>query len=149
VRLRKITSAARFVSRYHRPRQIKAYIDDHLGDLALGPTSIARAHYISTRYLHKLFAGERLTVSDWVRRRRLEACRRDLRDPALAHETISAVARADDIELVATGGTSLRYDTTGGQFIYNWQTPKKAGSCYLVTVSMIDGSSLSAHFKLK
>jgi hypothetical protein len=56
---------------------------------------------------------------------------------------------ADDIELTATGGTSLRYDTTGGQFIYNWQTPKKVGSCYLVTVSMIDGSSLSAYFKLK
>jgi hypothetical protein len=56
---------------------------------------------------------------------------------------------ADDIELMATGGTALRYDTTGGQFIYNWQTPKKAGACYLVTVSMIDGTSLSAYFKLK
>jgi hypothetical protein len=56
---------------------------------------------------------------------------------------------ADDIELTATGGTSLRYDTTGGQFIYNWQTPRIAGACYKVTVSFIDGSSLSAYFKLK
>jgi hypothetical protein len=55
----------------------------------------------------------------------------------------------DDIELTATGGTSLRYDMVGSQFIFNWQTPKKVGSCYLVTVSMIDGSSLSAYFKLK
>jgi hypothetical protein len=56
---------------------------------------------------------------------------------------------SDEIELTATGGTSLRYDTTGGQFIYNWQTPKKMGACYLVTVSMIDGSSLSSYFELK
>jgi hypothetical protein len=56
---------------------------------------------------------------------------------------------ADDIELTATGGTSLRYDTTGGQFIYNWQTPRIAGACYKVTVTTTDGSSISAYFKLK
>ena len=56
---------------------------------------------------------------------------------------------ADDIELVATGGTSLRYDTTGGQFIQNWQTPKKAGSCYTVTMTTDDKSSISANFQLK
>jgi hypothetical protein len=57
----------------------------------------------------------------------------------------------DEIELLATGGTSLRYDTSGGQFIYNWQTPNVAvGDCYQVTVSATDGkSSLSAYFKLK
>jgi hypothetical protein len=52
-------------------------------------------------------------------------------------------------ELSATGGTSVRYDTTGGQFIFNWQTPKKAGTCYMVTVTTRDGSSLSAYFKSK
>jgi hypothetical protein len=55
----------------------------------------------------------------------------------------------DDIELVTTGGTSLRYDTTGGQFVQNWQTPKKPGACYTVTVKTDDGSSISANFKLK
>jgi len=73
--------------------QIKAHVDEHLDDPALGPDSIARAHFISTRYLHKLFAAEDASVSELIRRRRLDACRRDLLDPALAHETISAIAR--------------------------------------------------------
>ena len=55
----------------------------------------------------------------------------------------------DTIELVTTGGTSLRYDSIAGQFIQNWQTPKAAGSCYVVTMCTDDGSSLSAKFKLK
>jgi hypothetical protein len=55
----------------------------------------------------------------------------------------------DEIELTATGGTSLRYDITGGQFIYNWQTPRQVGACYKVTVTTSDGSSIFAYFKLK
>src|SRR5207249_2437954 len=38
-------------------------------------------------------------------------------------------------ELSATGGTVLRYDTTGRQFIYNWQTAKHAGDCFRVTMT--------------
>jgi hypothetical protein len=61
----------------------------------------------------------------------------------------TGVPTEDAIETVATGGTSLRYDTTGGQFIYNWKTPTGAGTCYNVTISSIDGSSKTALFKLK
>ena len=55
----------------------------------------------------------------------------------------------DPIETVATGGTSLRYDATGGQFVYNWQTPKKPTTCYSLTMTAADGSTLTAYFKLK
>jgi hypothetical protein len=55
----------------------------------------------------------------------------------------------DAIETVATGGTSLRYDATGGQFIYNWQTPKKPGTCHNLTMTATDGSKITAYFKLK
>jgi hypothetical protein len=55
----------------------------------------------------------------------------------------------DLIEMTVTGGTSLRYDTSGGQFIYNWKTPTSAGTCYKVTMSSLDGSSQTAYFKLK
>jgi hypothetical protein len=53
-------------------------------------------------------------------------------------------------EVVATtGGTVLRYDSTGGQFIDNWQVPRTASKCYRVTMTTVDGSSLVALFKLK
>jgi hypothetical protein len=55
----------------------------------------------------------------------------------------------DAIETTATGGTSLRYDVTAGQFIYNWQTPKQAGTCWRLDVKFVDGSTKSASFKLK
>jgi HYR domain len=61
----------------------------------------------------------------------------------------TANATEDAIEATATGGTSLRYDSTGGQFIYNWKTPTGAGSCYKVTVTANDGSTISAFFKMK
>src|SRR5215211_2848753 len=58
----------------------------------------------------------------------------------------------DAIETVATGGTSLRYDATAGQFIYNWTTPKgtnQVGKCYSLTMTAADSSTITAYFKLK
>ena len=56
----------------------------------------------------------------------------------------------DAIEVTATGNTSLRYDATGGQFIYNWKTPSIANKCYRVTVTAADGvTTLVAYFKTK
>lgn len=50
---------------------------------------------------------------------------------------------------LAPVATSLRYDAAGGQFIYNWKTPTGAGTCHKVTITANDGSSQTAHFKLK
>jgi hypothetical protein len=55
----------------------------------------------------------------------------------------------DAIETTATGGTSLRYDTTGGQYVYNWQTPKQAATCWRLDVRFVDGTTKTASFKLK
>jgi VCBS repeat-containing protein len=60
-----------------------------------------------------------------------------------------ASAATDEIEIVTTGGTNLRYDSTAGQFIQNWQTPKKPGTCYVTTMTSQDGSTVSANFMLK
>ncbi|WP_170760787.1 helix-turn-helix domain-containing protein [Ruegeria lacuscaerulensis] len=55
-----------------RLRQIKGYIDRHLGDIDLTPTRVADDHSISPRYLHYLFSTEGQTVSKYVLNRRLE-----------------------------------------------------------------------------
>jgi AraC-like DNA-binding protein len=81
----------------HRPSAlllpgVKTYIERHLGEAWLSPEVVARANHISTRYLHKIFEAEGSTVSEWIRDRRLECARRDLRDPGLRHETILSIA---------------------------------------------------------
>jgi hypothetical protein len=59
----------------------------------------------------------------------------------------SSVAE-DAVDFVTTGGTSLRYDSTLGEFVQNWRTPKTKG-CYQVSVKLLDGASLTAAFKTK
>jgi hypothetical protein len=72
---------------------------------------------------------------------------------SISAKTVSCAAFTGDpedaIETVATGGTILRYDATGGQFIYNWQTPKKPNTCYNLTMTAADSSTITAYFKLK
>lgn len=63
--------------------------------------------------------------------------------------TCSGDVLEDGIEMLATGGTSLRYNATGGQFIQNWKTPTGAGTCYRATMTAQDGSAVSALFKIK
>ncbi|MFI6522339.1 helix-turn-helix domain-containing protein [Spirillospora sp. NPDC050679] len=72
--------------------QIYAFIGDNLSDPDLAPSTIAAAHHISLRYLHKLFQQEGRTVAGWIRERRLDRCRRDLADPRLDTRPISAIA---------------------------------------------------------
>jgi AraC-like DNA-binding protein len=71
---------------------IQAFIHQHLRDPGLSPAAVATAHHISLRSLHQLFHDEGLTVAGWIRQRRLERCRRDLADPALAARPVAAIA---------------------------------------------------------
>jgi hypothetical protein len=73
----------------------------------------------------------------------------DIKGFTYSQITCDTNAAVDEIETTATGGTSLRYDAAAGQFIYNWKTPRLAGSCYRVAMNAIDGSVLLAYFKLK
>lgn len=67
---------------------------------------------------------------------------------ATAFTCEAGVPSTDLEEWAATAGaTELRY--TGGQFMYNWKTPKTPGACYKVTVTTQDGSKLTALFTLK
>jgi AraC-like DNA-binding protein len=72
--------------------RVRVFIEDRLGDPGLNVVTIAGAHHISVRYLQKLFEGEEQTVAGWIRAQRLEHCRRDLANPALAEEPVTSIA---------------------------------------------------------
>ncbi|MDI2125246.1 helix-turn-helix domain-containing protein [Yinghuangia seranimata] len=72
--------------------RIHAFIEQRLGDPSLTPATVAAAHHISLRQLHRLFTHQGVGVAGWIRSRRLERCRRDLADPALRHEPVAALA---------------------------------------------------------
>lgn len=69
-----------------------AHIEAHLADPGLGPEAVAAALHVSVRYLQRAFEAEGETVAGWIRARRLERCRRDLRNPGLDSRSVSAVA---------------------------------------------------------
>ncbi|WP_432990583.1 helix-turn-helix domain-containing protein [Dactylosporangium sp. CA-233914] len=69
----------------------KEYIERHLGDIDLTPDRVAVAQNVSTRTLHRLFESEGLTISGWIRLRRLEHCRMDLADRVLQELSISSI----------------------------------------------------------
>ncbi|MFI9584216.1 helix-turn-helix domain-containing protein [Streptomyces sp. NPDC052236] len=72
--------------------RIRNFIEEHLTVQDLSPESIALAHHISVRYLHKLFQSEGTTVSHWIRRRRLDSCRHELGRSPNRRLTVAAVA---------------------------------------------------------
>lgn len=72
--------------------RIRRYIEANLGNPELSPAEIAAAHYVSTRHLHNIFAASGTTVASWIRARRLDHCRRDLRDPILADRPVGSIA---------------------------------------------------------
>ena len=64
--------------------QVKAFVDQHLGDPELTLSSIARANAVSLRYLHLLFHDTGETARQYLLRRRLERARELLLSPGAA-----------------------------------------------------------------
>ena len=72
--------------------QLHAYALEHLHEADLGPERLAQAHYISVRYVHRLFAASGTGVAEWIRTRRLERVMKALQDPALSTTPIASIA---------------------------------------------------------
>lgn len=86
------TTLARHSRRKTMLSQLRAYALEHLHEPDLGPERLAQAHYISVRYVHRLFAASGTGVAEWIRTQRLERVMKALQDPALATTPIAAVA---------------------------------------------------------
>lgn len=63
-----------------------------LADPQLSPDLIAQRYRTSTRRLHRMFETAGLSLGAWVRRARLERCRRDLANPRLADQCVTTIA---------------------------------------------------------
>lgn len=73
--------------------QLLRYVEEHLGDPDLNVESLARAMHVSVRQVQRLFAIEGVTVSSWLKRRRLDMARIDLASPNLAHVPVTTIGR--------------------------------------------------------
>jgi CSLREA domain-containing protein len=71
--------------------------------------------------------------------------------PASQQIACDTSAPLDDIETTVTaGGSSLSYDAAAQLYVYVWKTEKSwAGTCRMLTVTLADGTTHSANFKLK
>lgn len=72
--------------------QIRAFIEEHLGDQDLSVSSIAAAFGITTRYVHALFAGAADTVSEYIQTRRMERAAQVLADPMSSGVPVGRIA---------------------------------------------------------
>ncbi|MEV1175786.1 helix-turn-helix domain-containing protein [Nonomuraea sp. NPDC049784] len=91
-RTREVTQDAD-AARTHLVLRVRDHINQNLGDPDLSPESIAQAHRISVRYLHRIFEGEGITVGRLIQQRRLEECGRELARRSRTAPTVSAVAQ--------------------------------------------------------
>jgi len=74
--------------------QIRAYVRQHLDEPGLCVGQIARDLQMSTSSVHRVFAAEACSVSDWIWAQRLDRVQRDLCDPGLLGHSVSQLAFA-------------------------------------------------------
>jgi AraC-like DNA-binding protein len=92
--------------------RIMAFIEQHLHDPDLRPATIAAAHRISPRYLHRVFQQHHpVGVATHIRLCRLDRARRDLADRRLDHLTVAAISRRWGFSDPAEFGRAFRRRT--------------------------------------
>lgn len=82
-------------------RRVQEFIETRLDEEELTCAMIAREHRVSTRDLNKLFEREGISISRWIRMRRLERCRIDLEGAQGAQRSISDIAYAHGFRTIS------------------------------------------------
>jgi AraC family transcriptional activator of tynA and feaB len=75
-----------------RRERVRSYVEAHLHDPKLTPTSAARTLGMSARYIHHVFSEGGETLGRYILRRRLEECARALDDLAQRGQTATEIA---------------------------------------------------------
>lgn len=92
--------------------RIIAFVEEHLNHPDLRPATIAAAHHISRRYLHRIFQQHHpVSLATHIRGRRLDRARRDLADRRLDHLTIATIARRWGFSRPADFSRAFRHRT--------------------------------------
>jgi AraC-like DNA-binding protein len=73
--------------------RIRAYVDQHLKDRDLSPSSIARANHVSLRQLYNVWESNGTSLSEYIVATRLARAREDLARPSLGWLSIFGIAR--------------------------------------------------------
>ena len=93
-----------------RQTQIHGYIRRRLADPTLTPATVAQAHGLSVRQLLRVFQAHGVTPSGWIRRQRLEHCRRELADPERAAWPVVAIGARWGFPDPATFNRAFRHE---------------------------------------
>jgi AraC-like DNA-binding protein len=72
--------------------RIRIYVENRLRDPRLTLDRIATDLNCTKRYLHLVFQGQEQTLNEYIWTRRLERCKRDLTNPALAGTSVTSIA---------------------------------------------------------
>ena len=74
-----------------RWQRLVAFVDASLGDAGLSVDAIARELRISKRYTHRLFEARGLKYGDYLREKRLQRARDELRSERLRHLSVTEI----------------------------------------------------------
>lgn len=88
--------------------RILEYARAHLDDPTLNAARIAAEQHISVRHLYNVLAAGGISLGDWIRTRRLQACRDELADTLSRGLTIAAIARRWGFRDASTFGRLFR-----------------------------------------
>ncbi len=72
--------------------RIKDYVRRNLRNQCLSIDELSDVFRCSKRHLHKAFAGEEMTLNQYIWFERLERCSEALRDPANAHRSVTEIS---------------------------------------------------------
>lgn len=73
--------------------RIVDYLHEHWPDQDLTASRVAQVHHVSRRHVYSLLGAAGISLGDWLRTRRLEACRDELAGPGAGRVNVSDVGR--------------------------------------------------------